>query len=82
MRHKVVMALQNLLENSPVLLSGIAKFDEAFVLDCYKGNKVPEEARPQKHENTVQRLQIGAFQMNISRFVQESSVMVMSFQQL
>ncbi len=51
MRHKVLMALQNLLENSPVLLSGIAEFDETFVLDCYKGSKVPEEAgrKARKH---------------------------------
>lgn len=34
MRHKILMALQDLLENSPVLLSGIAKLDETFVLDC------------------------------------------------
>ncbi len=44
MRHKVLMALQNRLENSPVLLSGIAEFDESFVLDCHKGGAVPETA--------------------------------------
>lgn len=51
MRHKVLMALQNLSENNPVLLSGIAEFDETFVLDCYKGSKVPEEAgrKARKH---------------------------------
>lgn len=51
MRHKVLMALQNLLENSPVLLSGIAEFDESFVLDSYKGGAVPETAgrKARKH---------------------------------
>lgn len=51
MRHKVLMALQDLLENNPVLLSGIAEFDETFVLDCYKGGPVPEEAgrKARKH---------------------------------
>lgn len=44
MRHKVLMALQDMLENNPVLLSGIAEFDETFVLDCYKGGPVPPEA--------------------------------------
>ena len=44
MRHKVLMALQDLFENDPVLLSGIAEFDETFVLDCYKGSPVPESA--------------------------------------
>ncbi len=44
MRHKVLMVLQNLLEDRPILLSGIAEFDETFVLDCYKGGKIPEKA--------------------------------------
>lgn len=45
MRHKVLMALQDLSENAPVILSGIAELDETFVLDCYKGGPVPKEAR-------------------------------------
>ena len=51
MRHKILMALQDLLESSPVLLSGIAELDETFVLDCYKGNPVPETAgrEPRRH---------------------------------
>ena len=32
MRHKVLMASQDLLEKNPVLLSGIAEFDETFVV--------------------------------------------------
>lgn len=42
MRHKLLMALQDLLEQEPVLLAGIVELDETFVLDCYKGNPVPE----------------------------------------
>ena len=38
------MALQDFLENNPVLLSGIAELDETFVLDCYKGSQVPKTA--------------------------------------
>lgn len=51
MRHKVLMALQNLLETEPVILSGTAEFDETFVLDCYKGAAVPEETgrKARKH---------------------------------
>ncbi len=45
MRHKVLMALQDMLEKEPVLLSGITELDETFVLDCYKGNAVPTEAK-------------------------------------
>lgn len=44
MRHKVLMALQYLSKDNPVLLSGISEFDETFVLDCYKGSPIPEEA--------------------------------------
>lgn len=44
MRHKVLLSLQDLLENNPVLLSGVTEFDETFVLDCYKGGSVPPEA--------------------------------------
>ncbi len=44
MRHKVLMALQNLSGQNPAILSGIAELDETFVLDCYKGAPVPESA--------------------------------------
>ena len=43
MRHKVLMALEDMREQEPVRLSGIAGFDETFVLDCYKGAPVPED---------------------------------------
>jgi len=51
MRHKVLMALEDFLEKEPVILSGIAEFDETFVLECYKGAPVPEEAgrKARKH---------------------------------
>lgn len=51
MRHKFLIALQDLLRREPVFLSGIAEFDETFVLDCYKRSRVPEETgRPaRKH---------------------------------
>lgn len=44
MRHKVLLALQELLENNLVLLSGVTEFDETLVLDCYKSYPVPPEA--------------------------------------
>ena len=43
MRHKVLMAFQDMLEKEPAILSGIAELDETFVLDCYKGKQLPEE---------------------------------------
>lgn len=55
MRHKVLMALQDMLEKEPVLLFGIAELDETFVLDCYKGKTVPTEANrtARKHGATA-----------------------------
>lgn len=34
----MLIALQDLFENDPVFLSGIAEFDETFILDCFKEN--------------------------------------------
>lgn len=51
MRHKVLMAIQDVFAKSHVVLSGVAEFDETFVLDCYKGTPVPEKAerKARKH---------------------------------
>ena len=51
MRHKVILALENLDKEEPVILNEVAELDETFVLDCYKGKPVPQEAgRPaRKH---------------------------------
>lgn len=45
------MALQDLFGREPAVLSGIAEFDETFVLNCYKGGLVPESAgrKARKH---------------------------------
>ena len=37
MRHKLLLAFQNVRENDPVVLSDVSELDETFVLDCYKG---------------------------------------------
>ena len=57
MRHKVLMALQDQLVNNPVLISGIAEFDETYVLDCYKGSRLPENVTrdARKHGATAQK---------------------------
>ncbi len=40
MRHKVLMALQELSEISSVCLGEVFEFDETVVLDCYKGKEM------------------------------------------
>ena len=37
MRHKILMALQQLPETRDICLGEVSEFDETFVLDCYKG---------------------------------------------
>ena len=44
MRHKVLMAIQDWLEDHPVELSGIVELDETFVLESLKGSRIPETA--------------------------------------
>ena len=40
MRHKVLLALQQLPEASGICLGEVSEFDETFVLDCYKGKEM------------------------------------------
>ena len=42
MRHKLLLALGQIEESKPATLSGICELDETFVLDSYKGKKLPE----------------------------------------
>lgn len=41
MRHKILLALQELPETEQILLGDVAELDETFVLECYKGNPPP-----------------------------------------
>lgn len=50
-RHKILMALQELPDTANVCLRDVSEFDETFVLDCYKG-KEPDTGvgrNPRKH---------------------------------
>lgn len=51
MRHKILLALQELPEAADVCLGEVSEFDETFVLDCYKGRKLDNTARraPRRH---------------------------------
>ena len=57
MRHKVLLALQELPETENILLDGVSELDETFVLESYKGKTLPEtvgrEAR--KHGAKAQK---------------------------
>lgn len=51
MRHKILLALQEIPETANVCLEDVSEFDETFVLDCYKGRELePKTGRkPRKH---------------------------------
>lgn len=51
MRHKILIALQQLPETKNVLLSEVTELDETFVLDSYKGRRLPDtvERKARKH---------------------------------
>lgn len=42
MRHKILIALQQLPETKNILLGGVTELDETFVLDSYKGRQLPD----------------------------------------
>ncbi len=50
-RHKILMALQELPETANVCLGDVSEFDETFVLDCYKGKQLDAGVgrNPRKH---------------------------------
>ena len=51
MRHKILMALQELPETAEVCLGNVSEFDETFVLDGYKGKELDPSVgrKPRKH---------------------------------
>lgn len=57
MRHKILLALQELPEAADVCLGEVSEFDETFVLDCYKGRKLDNTAQraPRRHGAKAQK---------------------------
>lgn len=57
MRHKLLMAIQDSLEDHSVELSGIVELDETFVLESQKGTRFSESSdrSPRKHGAKAQK---------------------------
>lgn len=57
MRHKMLLALQELPETEHILLDGVSELDETFVLECYKGKPLPGTAgrKARKHGAKAQK---------------------------
>lgn len=57
MRHKVLLAFQDIISENPVILSQVSELDETFVPESLKGEKIPpENGRPaRKHGAKAQK---------------------------
>ena len=57
MRHKFLLALQDMVTQSPVILKQVTELDETFVLECFKGKQLPVDmGRPaRKHGAKAQK---------------------------
>ena len=57
MRHKILHALEDVGIEYAVTLDGITELDETFVLDSYKGKKLPDsvDRKPRKHGEGAQK---------------------------
>ena len=57
MRHKILLALQDIIDSDPVILEQVSELDETFVLECYKGKELPPDVdRPaRKHGAKAQK---------------------------
>lgn len=43
LRHKFLLALQDMITENPVILKQVSELDETFVLECFKGSHLPPE---------------------------------------
>lgn len=57
MRHKILLALQELPETKQILLGGVSEMDETFVLESYKGAALPDgvEREARRHGAKAQK---------------------------
>ena len=42
LRHKFLLALQDVIAETPVVLKQVSELDETFVLECFKGSPLPQ----------------------------------------
>lgn len=57
MRHKILCSLQDHLLEQPVKLGEVTELDETFVLESYKGKKLPDDCgrAPRRHNATAEK---------------------------
>jgi transposase-like protein len=57
MRHKVLLAVEDMERQEPTVLGGVCELDETYVLECNKGSTMPEGywRGPRKHGAKAQK---------------------------
>lgn len=57
MRHKVLLAVEEMENQAPTVLGGVCELDETYVLESYKGKKLPDGfwRKSRKHGATAQK---------------------------
>lgn len=57
MRHKILFALEQEEGNNPTKLSGVCEADETYILESYKGTKLPIDfwRKPRKHGSVAEK---------------------------
>lgn len=78
MRHKVLMALEDLQIANPTILSGTTECDETFVLESQKGTKIPADAgrKPRRHGAKAQKSGISSEYIAICTGVQRDGQVI------
>lgn len=72
MRHKLLLAMQDMLASSPVVLGKVSELDETYVLESFKGKKLSEDTgRPaRKHGAKAQKRGLSAEYICINTGIQ------------
>lgn len=74
MRHKILLALQDLYQDNPTMLGDVTELDETYVLESYKGKKLPDciGRKPRKHGAKAEKPGLSNEQICVCAGVQRS----------
>jgi transposase-like protein len=72
MRHKILLALECEEIHQPTVLDGVCELDDTYVLESFKGTKLPEDywRKPRKHGAVAQKRGVSNEYISISTGVQ------------
>ena len=78
MRHKFLLALQDIAASDPTILGQVSELDETFVLECFKGKELPSNIdRPaRKHGAKAQKRGISNEYVCINTGVQRNGAAI------